>query len=64
MFFSIQLQPLDKQKMRELASQARAAEARRVQEQFNSYPPADNIYFRDPVKVRFFLIILYPLQIS
>lgn len=48
---SIQLPSLDKKKLRELASQARAAGAKQAQEAANSYPSPSDIYFREPVKV-------------
>ena len=51
--FSIQLPSIDKEKLRELASQARAAGAKQAQEAKNIYQPSNDVYFREPVKVRF-----------
>ena len=51
-YCSIQLQEIDKQKLRELASQARADSAKRAQKTTEQFPSADGVSFGAPVKVR------------
>ena len=52
LYCSIQLQEIDKQKLRELASQARADSAKRAQKTTEQFPSADGVCFGAPVKVR------------
>ena len=51
---SIQLQDIDKKKLRELASQARADGAKRAQKTGDQFPSAAGVSFGEPIKVRYF----------